>query len=240
MSRLISISLFVLLFCLRSHGQSLFREGIDTPWVPGEITLIDGTLYKGIVQYRQEAALINFKTSEEAKESKSFTELKIQKLLLLDQNNSRSRIFYSFPIQVDGREDFLLFEILKEFKTWAVLSRKGTVNVIASRHDEVSHGYGYGSGKRGYSTVEQTEHIYIFDDAGQINLYLIVSEKESDGLFHASSSKKKIIEKNAMQEKMNEHWGEVEKYAKENSLKFKNKGDLLKILAYYESLVEDN
>jgi uncharacterized protein YacL (UPF0231 family) len=48
------------------------------------------------------------------------------------------------------------------------------------------------------------------------------------------------VEKNSMQEKMDEHWDEVEEYAKENSLKFKNKEDLLKILDYYESLVENN
>jgi hypothetical protein len=239
MNKLITIFLFVLVISTHSNAQSLFREGIDTPWVTGEITLTDGTLYKGIIQYRQEAALINFKTSEEAKESKSFTELKIQKLLLMDQNNSKPRIFYSFPIEVDGREHFLLFEILKEFKTWAVLSRKGTVNVIESRHDWVNTGLGYPA-KRGYSTVQLTEGIYIFDNSGQVNLYLLLSDKESDGLFRGTSSKKKIVEKNSMQEKMDEHWDEVEEYAKENSLKFKNKEDLLKILDYYESLVENN
>lgn len=238
MGKLISTSIVVLVFWFSTNGQSLFREGIDSPWIPGEITLFDGTLYKGIIQYRQEAAIINFKTNEEAKESKSFTELKIQKLLLLDQNNSKPRTFYSFPIDIDGSEHFLLFEILREYKTWAVLSRKGPVNVVESRHDLFNPGLGYPA-KRGYSTVQQVEGIFIADDADQVKLYLLLIDEESDGLFRMTSSSKRIIEKNSLKEKMNPHWKDVEIYAKQNSLKFKRKEDLLKILDYYTTLIQD-
>jgi len=227
------VTLFLLTNLISTIGQSLFNDGVESPWIEGEITLTEGTLLKGVVQYRHEAGIINYKPSTEALESKTFLESRILKIILRDPESDQVIKIYSLPFKIEGKEYFLLFEILKEFDTWAVLSRKGPVYLVHSRYEFLDIGT-----TRGSSMVEQVEGIYIMDENGEAHYYLQITSTDMSGLIKGKSSSNKLKEKNVLKEKMGGYWADVELYAKRQKLKFNDKGDLMKILNYYEQLVQ--
>ena len=206
-------------------------DGIETKWSAGEIALHDGTKMKGLVRFNEISKLISFKENVDAKESKSFKEVKVFSLSLID-STGKKRNFYSFQHE----KEILLYEVLKEFKDWAVLGRKEMVQALEGKNDS-GNNEGLPMGKNTRAVLTQIEGIYAIDQNGKIELIQNTNHVEVDGLLGDYSRSKKQINNEVLQKHMKSFYSDVESFIKQNKLKLKRKTDLLKALDYYETLV---
>lgn len=119
--------LFAILFLgSQRYAVAQFNDlGVHGLWFEGKIILSDLTPLKGYVQYNDKLGLIKFKTSE-GEEEHSFTEKRIIQMEFFDTKQSAYREFANFNFkEVETEwEGTLLFEIIIEFKEFAVLSRR--------------------------------------------------------------------------------------------------------------------
>ena len=223
--------------CLPSIGQSLFMQGVDTPWSTGELTLNDGTQFKGVIKYNEQIGSITYKADTLAKESRTFSEQDLIALAVLDSTKGHIRRLYSFPYEDDEQKEvILLFEVIKEFNNWAVLSRKSGIKVNQNKGD-----VDWSSPNPYYTTktkIAQAEYFYIMDENGSIEFFFVSEIHESDGLFGSQKNRSKMYEDELLMGRMNPFTSQVENFAKKNKLKSNKTEDLLQILDYYESLVK--
>lgn len=222
---------------LPSFGQSLFMQGLETPWTTGEVTLNDGAQFKGVIKYNEQIGSITYKVDSLAKESRTFAEEDIVTLSLNNEFGSLRR-FYSFPVKnPENKEVILLFEVVKEFKNWAVLSRKEGIRVLRKKGEQQYDLLTGTSSPNTSAKISQTEYFYIMDEQGAINYFFVSEDQESDGLFASQNSRSKMVDEELFMSMMEPFTSQVESYAKKNKLKSNRKEDLLQILDYYESLV---
>jgi hypothetical protein len=213
------------------------KDGIETPWNKGSVKLIDGTNLVGLVKYNEINALISFKEDEDSKESRTFKTTKVYSISFIDASSGKQRNFFSFDHNIDGKERVLLFEVLKEFKDWAVLARKGKVEALEGKNDTGYNNEGLPAGKNTRAVLSQAEGIYAINEDGKIELFQITSHLEVDGLLMDYSDDNSKIERDILKKYLKSYFEDVEQYAKQNKLKIKRRPDLLKALDYYETLV---
>lgn len=237
--RIVLVLLMLSFSCFSSFGQSLFMQGVDTPWAPGEVRLNDGSLFSGIIKYNEQIGSITYKSDSLAKDSRTFSEEDVVALSLKNETGILRR-FYSFPVSdPENKEIILLFEVVKEFKNWAVLSRKTGIHVLRAKGEQQ---YDLTTGTSSPTTsakISQTEYFYIMDDQGSIEFFFVSENLESDGLFGSQKKKSRMTEGDLLMVKMQPFTSQVEIFAKKNKLKFDKRDDLLKILDYYESLLDN-
>lgn len=205
------------------------KDGLETKWNSGEIALHDGTKMKGQVRFNEVSKIVSFKENTKSLDSKSFKEGKVFSLLLID-SLGKKRSFYSFPFE----KEILLFEVLKEFKEWAVLARKGMVDAIEGKNDMISTPYGPAKNNR--TLLAQEENIFAIDNEGHIEKFQTTLQLEKDGVFDYSRDKSKI-DKKILKKFMRVNFDEVENFATQNKLNLKKRDDLIVVLDYYETLV---
>jgi hypothetical protein len=215
---------------------------IDSVWTEGHIVLNDDTQLDGLVQHNEATGIIYFKTDREAEDRKSFRENRIATLIYEDPKTSMTRRMYSFAYRVEGENEdkFALFEVLMEFKDFAILARKSPINVIQSKHNS----YDVGNGGKTAATatiLSQSETIFIASESGDLKAYLVISDLTRDGLINDySQTNGKILDKKLIQKYVGDSaWTELQVYSKQNKLKFNVKEDLLKILEHYKSRISE-
>lgn len=211
------------------------QDGLETKWSSGQITFHDGSTLKGVVRFNEVSKMISFKETPDAKDSRTFKETKVFSLRLVDSTGNK-RSFYSFELRVDEEKEVLLFEVLREFKDWAVLGRKEMVQAIEGKSDDRNN-EGLPMGKNTRAVLTQIESIYAIDRNGNVELIQNTNRMETDGLMGDYSKNKNDINKETLQKYMKEHYSDVESFVKKNKLKLKRKDDLLKALDYYGALV---
>lgn len=87
------------------------------------------------------------------------------------------------------------------------------------------------------TTYSQTERLFIFDDNGNINLLLDITDKETDRMiFDSKKTSIKNRDNDLLEQYTTPHFEKLKAFAKENKLSFKKKDDILKILEYYKQL----
>jgi hypothetical protein len=158
-----------------------------------------------------------------------------------DMELSRSRVFHVFDYtdKATGFTNPAFFEVLGEFESFAVLARIDPVEVkpqkgimpraastmVGSDHTKVAF---------------QTETIFIMNDTGEMEPYLELREKETEGVyFDTRSQRKKYIDRDLLQEYTGTLYPHLEAFASDNDLRFNVKEDLVKILDQYKHLLDN-
>lgn len=220
-------------------------------WSEGSLALNDGTELKGLLKYNDKTGIVSY---QNGRDSRSLIARSVAGFEFWDESLQKQRVFYTFPYE-DEKDNIIkpfFFEVLFEFKSFAVLSRaempeinvksKSIYNAndnrpVAERGlpgNPISTSTYFGS----TAQVSQTEIVYFMNAEGKIEPYIEVVEKESDGfLVDKSRTTNKMIDKDLLEKYTGELYPKLRQYAEENNLKFKRKSDLMRILDYYAAMV---
>jgi len=240
------LSLIVSAFIVQNvHAQDKLSKEMmpDIEWGEGSVMLNDGTELKGVVRFNDRNGLVSF---ENGSDKRSFTARSIIGFEFFDQIANGQRIFYTIeyedPKNGNGKRP-TFFEVLKDFKTFAVLAKMDPVEIKQKQNQGggVSNGtMAIGIGGGTITKINQTETVYIMNPSGELKPYLTITRKVVDrSLFYDRSvTKNKIINDDLLKEYFVEPgYSKMIQYASEKKLNFDVKEDLLQILEYYKQIM---
>lgn len=224
-------------------AQTLRTLGMNPIWRDGYIVLKDNSSYRGKVYYNTNFGTIQYKPDDEG-EIITFQENRILSMNYFDEEMDRSRNYHAFAYTdtLADREYESLFEIIKDFKTFAVLSRSSKASMLfpANYNPYNIMGMFQDFGVTQDKMFIQVEGIFFIDSRDKLELYTLIRNIDFDGvLYDYSKTKSKIIKRSILKEFTKKFWSNIEQYIKQNKLKPQNKNDLLQILDYYEELSEN-
>lgn len=227
-------SIVALLFVFPPDTHAQFDSlGLNTKWVKGSIVLDDNTTLTGLVQFNDKLGMIKYKKKSDSEEE-SFVETSISAMQLYDEEANQWRHFAVFNINElqTGRQGGLLFEVLMEFRTFALLSRIQPVNIgVRARHDATT-GYTHYA-RVGY---EQFEHLCLVNEDGEGSVVLSVSEFEKNK-WSMASKLKPSLNKREIEKYLGNDWDTFDALVKENKLNLKKRADFITAFELYRETV---
>lgn len=245
---LLSASLVLLSFSV-SMSQNLSYQALlnDVEWGEGSVINSNGTEFKGLISYNDKKGTVSF---ENGSESKTFIARQILGFEYFDRRVDRQRIFYSLEYEDDQLQnsDPLIFEVLKEFKTFAVLYKTDPVEFKQKESWANYHTPGAVPGTtnqtstlRNYSQITQRETIYLFPSDGKITPLLEMSLRQSEGrVIDLQRNKSKLVNRDILVSCTGSIYPELEVYVKSNGLDLNEREDLMIFFEYYEKLISGN
>lgn len=208
-------------------------------WFEGTILLTNGTQLEGLVKYNDRNGVLSY---ENGGESKVFTPLRISGFEFFDESYQKQRVFYTLDYEDSqtGVERPQFFEVLRDYQTFAVLSKMDRIDLNEKIVTNSSY-YNLGSSTRTKVTISQTETIYLMNSDGEIRPYLeIVNSEDGEKSMLTGKdvkTKNKMVDEDLLLDYLTEPvYRQLEYFANTNELKFKKKADLLKILEYYDTI----
>ncbi|MBT1708090.1 hypothetical protein KK062_07645 [Fulvivirgaceae bacterium PWU5] len=216
------------------------------PWAEGSILLTDETEMRGQVRYDDRTGTLSFHDGDDAR---IFNERRVIAFDFLDQKLNKKRQFVTLPFEdpTTHTSQLYFFEILKELRQFAILTKSDQLAVVTKEYATPSSSGFDPSGmplpSQGPSivvtktTAARLESIYLMDKDGVIRrLFKTSIEYDPDALTQEDSEneKGKALRKDYLLECIGKNrYTLLEQYARENKLSFKRKEDLLKIIDYY-------
>lgn len=206
--KIVSIALF-LLIVLIPFSDTLAQYFPSEVWHEGQVTLLSGEKLDGKIKYNFEADLIQINVNNRIQ---TFSARKILFFEIMDEEIGRYRQFYALPFNI--RPNYrvpMIFEVLYE-NTLSLMSREKIVQEAVPQFGYFNY---LGNGP---ATRFRLDFDYYFLNAqGEITPY---TEKKDD-----------------LYQILSKHRDKVEQYVKENRLKHDRHRDLVRITAYYNSLL---
>lgn len=195
-----------------------FIPGYDT-WFHGVVTRNDGTTSTGEILHDLKTGNFWFQSKDQHAPLAPRT---IKSFKYKDDANGVmvQHVTLEFTDLETGIKGPVFFELLQEFPSFALLSRKTT---------PVLHGQ--------VPVALPQETIYILNQDGSITPYCTVASDLSETLtpMDKNSGNLDDVLKSYIKET---RWPDLEQYASEQNLSFEKKKDLLKILYYYSTLLQ--
>lgn len=232
----------------KKEDEKLFSDQAE--WFEGSILLTDGSELKGLVKYNDRNGVLSYQDGSDAR---VFTPLRVNAFEFFDESIQKQRIFYTLTYEdvETNIERPLFFEVLKEYKTFAILSRANRIDV--TQKPDYSY-WNYNPATMGNDrllgpshnvklVVSQSEVIYIMKSTGEINPYfMIVNEEDGQkSLIYVgkdTKTKNKMLDRDLLEDFVTpEEYDKLVGYAHANDLSFKKKDEFLKILAYYDEII---
>jgi hypothetical protein len=220
------------------NGQNLKNLGLDTEWRPGTIVLKDNTILKGLIQYNTQFGVIHFKETKD-EESIPLQEKRVLKMSFLDKETSLTRSFHMFTLRdtLRDKEYDLLFEIIKDYKDFGVLSRRSTTAMFFSGYRADAPDFMDELGLPKPKVFSQIELIMFVNNRQKLEPVLAIQDIEYDGYaVDYTKSKSKLIKEKVIKDYTGQHWDTLSKYIKEHKLKLNRKDDLMRVLDHFEQL----
>lgn len=218
---------FFFSFADGAYGQ-FDSLGLNTKWVNGAIVFDDNSTRKGLVQFNDKLGMIKFRKTPDSAED-SFVETSVVAMQLFDEDTGTWRHFALFNVDdaQSGKRRALLFEVLMEFRKFALLTRVERVNVgVRTRYDATLR-TPY-TVKVGY---EQFENLCLVDEDGNATVVLSVSEFERNKLSMASKLKP-YLDKRALEKYLGDDWDQFLVLVKNNKLNLKRRDDFIRAFEY--------
>jgi hypothetical protein len=235
MTQRVSLLLVALmLVCLAGSAQnkkSALLEN-DGDHGIGAITLQDGTVLRGPVKFNDNIGAVRY---EDRDDPRTLTPSEISGFYFFSEKYSRDRNFVSlgFDDPNSRSRKVYFFEVLKEFKKFAVLTKVDGVQTVVVNNSAYPS-----TAQNNRVQLTQTETIYFFTDDGKILPYLQIIERETEySLVDWNSTKNKFINKSLLEKYTGQHYKDLVAFADENKLSFKSKEHLVRILEYYADLI---
>jgi hypothetical protein len=228
-----SYCLTILLFGYYCHAQEQTKKKYNDflgTWHDGKVNLPD-TSFICLVRYNDLEGVLMYKFHSNQSDIKSLRASDVTGFNYLDTTQTQ-RIFISIPydVQENGTMVPSFFEVLKEYKRFALLSVKlplqgiTKVNPIPSKYNSGPH-----------RSVQQREVICIFDDNGNLRPYLEITSQEAQGS-RKIKSQEQIINADLLREYLGNDFNQLEEFSFKNNLSFKKKEGLLTIFDYYDKI----
>jgi hypothetical protein len=203
-------------------------------WNEGTIITNDEEELKGKVRYDDLQCILFY---HDGKTEKTFSPRQVKMFWFSDSLRRTNRHFYSLEFEdrkFNVRQP-MFFELIKEFKTFAVLTKVDPVQFNEVPTQPRSAQYVAKEPNSGMR-IQQFETICFMSSQGLIEPYLELDVTIKNGLSQERVRNKQTILNKDLFEK---YFGEsanarIMTYVKHNELQLNNKEDLLKILEYYE------
>lgn len=180
-------------------------------WHDGKVVLLEGDTIRGQIRYSQETDIVELML----KESNTAIALTGRKLLyfeIFDELSKGYREFYALPFALNGNyETPILFEVLIEGRPVSLLSRERIENQV------VNSPYSIGGS---YSRVILKYSYFFLNEKGKITRFG-GSRKDVEWAF---KDKAQLIKK----------------YMKQNRIRPEKRTDLMRVVAFYNSLFNSN
>ena len=236
------LSIIFIFFPLYSFAQ--FESHFGTPvWGKGKITLNSGEELTGLVKYNAKSGGIAFDNGEVKKNLMARNVLGFD---FVDPKTNVLRTFYSLEIPRDDGNSATIFEVIRLYETFAVLSCTESLQVLKSEYG-VSPAPGISAvGHKEVTGLGQRETIWFLPADGEPTIYLEFIKREGSGTsenfpypppwktLDFGGDKRKIEDKDIFKVCTGDFYSAIKAYAKENNLSFKNKDHLFKLLDFYE------
>src|SRR5688572_16497841 len=138
---------------------------LSIEWSSGSIMTNDGSELKGLLKFNDKNGILSYQNGGD---TRAFTARNVAGFEFFDEGVKKQRVFYSFAYE-DSQNNIkrpLFFEVIKEFETFAVLSK---VDPLEVDHKSVSSPAGIDPGSytvargQNWGTItemSQTETIY--------------------------------------------------------------------------------
>jgi hypothetical protein len=209
----------------------------DTTARQGKVVLIDGSEINGKVVFNDNDGIVIVHVDDN--DTKSFNAKSISSFQFYASDLGRLRRFYcmEFPDAETGMKNIEFFEVLKELDAFAVLSKIDRLKSVTPFNIMGKHQPKSVTARKDLKIV-QTETVYFVNSDGQFYPYLKLEILEMDGdIVDSHREKKRVIEADLFAKYTADYFAELNHYAGQNKLSFKNKEDIVKILDEYERLV---
>lgn len=210
----------------------------DAPWIEGKIIQNDNSEENGEIRYNDRTGVLSFKSGAN---SGTYSARNLAGFQIIDPTTNESRVFISLPCETrKGAIANQFLEIVRQYKQFAVMVKTDPVDVYRDNKDPLM------------PTIRATElvllnqitTVYFVDDELRHKAYLQYQARHAADVgflgiprWGVRRSKIKIIDKKLPRKIMGTHYSKVKAYAKENILEWRERDDLLKILDYYDSLL---
>lgn len=202
---------FLLVLMLLSVSQLFAQYFPSEVWHEGKLTLLSGDEIKGKIKYNLETDLAQVNIDNTIQ---TYSARKILFFEIFDETTSRYRQFYALPYDIRPSYKVpMLFEVLYE-NTVTLLCREVVVQENVPQYSYYSY---YNYGNRFASRYRLDYEYFFLDKEGGIVKY----NQKKEGLYE-------ILHNNS---------SALEKYIKEHKLKPDRQRDLVRITAYYNSLI---
>jgi hypothetical protein len=229
----------------KSSGRTLLNDRNE--WSEGSILLADNTELKGMVKYDDHDGILSYNNGDN---TRAFGPRSVLGFEFFDNSRQRQRVFYTLDYEApDNIRKPLFFEVLREYKTFAVLVKFDPVQtekkaiLLSGQVFDGLNNVNPGSGSLKKTVVSQVETVYLMGTDGEIEAYFR-NRLEQDGFASATSGKddkvkRKVVDRDLLEKYTGpELYAKLTAYAKENDLTFKTQDDLLKILDYHNELLK--
>jgi hypothetical protein len=242
--RTLLTTLLMAIMCQTVFSQISIDEQLlaGPEWFEGSVLLTNGKEFKGLIKYNDKTDIVCL---ENSRESKSFTARHVKGFEFFDEVEKKQRVFFSVEVEdkVNNIRRPLFFEVLVDSREFALLSKIAPIRVERREYSTpamfnpatgsftAGRYYGYPA------TISHTETLFLFSKEGEIRPFLEIKEKEIDGMFFDRSVvKNRLLDGEVLKRFTNHHYKELVSYAKENSLSIREKGDVITLLNYYNTL----
>jgi hypothetical protein len=205
-------------------------------WNEGKIIDNDGKERSGLVRYNDMEGVLQFRSGDE---EKSFTARNVLSFSFNDSSQHKKRVFYSLEYEdpVNNAKRPLFFELLREYKSFSVLSKKDPVRFNQQDGSSLSSDNSM-KNSNGVIRAQQVETIYFMNTRGVIEPYLEMEIQQTNGIFRERvKNTRKVVDDDLPKKYFGEkNYLKIKSFAKENDLKMKRRNDFLKILDYYKTI----
>jgi hypothetical protein len=206
-------------------------------WTNGSLITSDDEELSGKLRYDDLQCILFYR---DGKTEKTFSARQVKMFRLNDSLKRSDRLFYALEFE-DRKFNIkrpLFFELIREFKAFAVLSKVDPVE-FNELPGKPRGSQNLAKESNGVIRVEQFETICFMSSAGLIEPYLELEIIIKNGVFAERVRNKETILNDALFEK---YFGEgatakIMTYVKHNGLQMSNKEDFLNILNYYEKYI---
>ncbi|MEJ1237123.1 hypothetical protein WBG78_03280 [Chryseolinea sp. T2] len=222
-----------------SYGQGDVATTMlpELQWNTGNIVLNDGSQLTGKLKYNDRVGLLAFEDG--AGDSRSLTARTISTFEYFDEKINRRRTFYSIEYgdpERQGNKRPFLFELLKEFDDYALLSRFDPMDVRQVVAPVSFNSMPATSSPR--TIIDLAETVYILTPEGDMEPIFRLSEFITDGgVFDSERKKRKIIDKLLLPYFIDEAYFRMMDYVDEKELDIWEKEDFITALSYYKDTV---
>lgn len=180
-------------------------------WHDGKIVLIEGDTLVGQIKYSQETDIVEY-TRDNIKTGIALSAKKVLYFEIFDRMVNRYREFYALPYAINSDyETPLMFEVIFSGQPVTVLSREKIEYRVVNNPYTIA-----GS----YSRMELVYTYFFINKEGRIRRYS-GNRKDLVWLLRDKSS-------------------EIKKYMKTNRIKPERRADIIRVVAYYNTLFEKN
>jgi hypothetical protein len=238
--RSLLVVLVIFINSIAAHSQAKRSEILEfeVVWRYGNVTLGDGTVIKGQISFNDNTGIVSVKQDED--NVRYFTAKNVASFYFYDQKAMRDRNFYvmEYTEPDEGVSRYCFFEVLKEFKSFAVLAKIDPIATKVTGRAKLAQPNANRPQKQVVAT--QTETIFFMTDQGDIQPYLKIIEKEVEGEWWDSNrTKNQFVNKDLFEKFTRAFYKDLVAFAEEHQLSFKRKSDLVKILDHYQELLEN-